>query len=155
MLGVWCQLLLPLLCILACDPAPRYSASIFSKFCICQINYNSFYPPGRRQVRSYPQAWRTKAVHTQLLRLQDVERAKQIRNKAGNKSRSPPIIAPVFLLSQDCLGGCEQIKKTQDEPQWIVAQRLLSHLQYLDSVKSSAKGLSLPKLEIKINRRRL
>ena len=23
-------------------------------------------------------------------------------------------------------GGCEQIRKTQDEPQWIVAQRLLS-----------------------------
>ena len=45
---------------------------------------------------------------------------------------------------------CEQIRKTQDEPQWIVAQRLLSHLQYLDSVKSSAKDLSLPKLEIKI-----
>ena len=25
-------------------------------------------------------------------------------------------------------GGCEQIRKTQDEPQWIVAQRLLSAL---------------------------
>ena len=24
--------------------------------------------------------------------------------------------------------GCEQIRKTQDEPQWIVAQRLLSAL---------------------------
>ena len=45
---------------------------------------------------------------------------------------------------------CEQIIKTQDEPQWIVTQGLLSHLQYLDSVKSSAKDLSLPKLEIAI-----
>ena len=26
------------------------------------------------------------------------------------------------------VGGCEQIRKTQDEPQWIVAQRLLSTL---------------------------
>ena len=36
--------------------------------------------------------------------------------------------APVFFLSSGCLDGCEQIKKTQDEPQWIVAQRLLSAL---------------------------
>ena len=46
---------------------------------------------------------------------------------------------------------CEQIIKTQDEPQWIVTQGLLSHLQYLDSVKSSAKDLSLPRFEIKIS----
>ena len=55
-------------------------------------------------------------------------------------------VLPIFLLV-----GCEQIRKTQDEPQWIVAQRLLSHLQYLDSVKSSAKDLSLPKFEIMIS----
>ena len=42
-------------------------------------------------------------------------------------------------------------QKTQAEPQWIVAQRLLSHLQYLDSSKSSAKDLSLPKFEIAID----
>ena len=42
----------------------------------------------------------------------------------------------------------EQIRRTQDEPQRIVAHRLLSHLQYLDSVKSSAKDLSLPRFEI-------
>ena len=41
-----------------------------------------------------------------------------------------------------------QTRKTQDEPQWIVAQRRLSHLQYLDSVKSSTKDLSLPQPEI-------
>ena len=46
---------------------------------------------------------------------------------------------------------CEQIIKTQDEPQWIVTQGLLSHLQYLDSVKSSAKDLSLPRFEITIS----
>ena len=45
----------------------------------------------------------------------------------------------------------ELTKKTQDEPQWIVAQRLLSHLQYLNSVESSAKYLSLPRFEIMIN----
>ena len=38
----------------------------------------------------------------------------------------------------------EQIIGTQDKPQWIVAQRLLSHLQYLDATKSSTKDLSLP-----------
>ena len=36
----------------------------------------------------------------------------------------------------------EQIIETQDKPQWIVAQRLLSHLQYLDATKSSTKDLS-------------
>ena len=43
------------------------------------------------------------------------------------------------------LHGCfreEQIVGTQEKPQWIVAQRLLSHLQYLDATKSSAKDLS-------------
>ena len=50
-----------------------------------------------------------------------------------------------------CVFWCEQIRRTQDEPQWIVAHRLLSHLQYLDSVKSSAKDLSLPKSEIAIS----
>ena len=57
------------------------------------------------------------------------------------------------VFSQVSFCRCEQIRKTQDEPQWIVTQRLLSHLQYLDSVKSSAKDLSLPKLEIEINRK--
>ena len=36
----------------------------------------------------------------------------------------------------------EQIVGTQDESQQIVAQRLLSCLQYLDATKSSAKDLS-------------
>ena len=56
--------------------------------------------------------------------------------------------SPVVWLPQGFLERCEQIIKTQDEPQWIVTQRLLSHLQYLDSVKSSAKDLSLPRFEI-------
>ena len=37
----------------------------------------------------------------------------------------------------------EQIGERQAESQWIVAQRLLSHLQYLDATKSSTKDLSL------------
>ena len=43
--------------------------------------------------------------------------------------------------------GKEQISKTQDEPQWIVAQGYSQHLQYLDSNKSSTKDLSLPLFE--------
>ena len=51
------------------------------------------------------------------------------------------------------VGGkvAETNQKTQVKPQWIVAQRLLSHLQSLDPSKSSAKDLSLPTLEIKIH----
>ena len=37
----------------------------------------------------------------------------------------------------------EQIVGTQEKPQQIVAQGLLSCLQYLDATKSSAKDLSL------------
>ena len=37
---------------------------------------------------------------------------------------------------------CEQIRKTQAEPQWIVAQRLLSALTIPEVFKSSAKELS-------------
>ena len=45
--------------------------------------------------------------------------------------------APTVHRAQRCLasfkallgGGCEQIRQTQDEPQWIVAQRLLSALK--------------------------
>ena len=35
----------------------------------------------------------------------------------------------------------KQIGETREKPQWIVAQRLLSHLQYPDLAKSSAKNL--------------
>ena len=68
----------------------------------------------------------------------------------GIAAHGPSECAPVFF-SLVVFFGCEQIRKTQDEPQWIVTQRLLSHLQYLDSVKSSAKDLSLPRFEIKIS----
>ena len=44
-----------------------------------------------------------------------------------------------------------QISKTQDEPQWIVAQGYSQHLQYLDSNKSSTKDLSLPLFEIELS----
>ena len=72
--------------------------------------------------------------------------------------RSSDVWAFDFVISRSwrsssvsAVGARGPQKTTQDEPQWIVAQRLLSHLQYLDSVKSSAKDLSLPKLEITIN----
>ena len=45
----------------------------------------------------------------------------------------------------------EQIVGTQEKPQWIVAQRLLSHLQYLDATKSSAKDLPLALLDLIIS----
>ena len=70
----------------------------------------------------------------------------------GIAAHRPSECAPVFF-SLVVFFGCEQIRKTQDEPQWIVTQRLLSHLQYLDSVKSSAKDLSLPRFEIMISRK--
>ena len=37
---------------------------------------------------------------------------------------------------------CGTIRHTQDEPQWIVAQRLLSALTIPEAFKSSAKELS-------------
>ena len=42
----------------------------------------------------------------------------------------------------------EQIVGTQEKSQWIVAQRLLSHLQYLDATKSSAKDLSFSRVNL-------
>ena len=41
--------------------------------------------------------------------------------------KSSPHKTPVFF-NRHCLNVCEQIRKTQAEPQWIVAQRLLSAL---------------------------
>ena len=45
-----------------------------------------------------------------------------------------------------------QISKTQDEPQWIVAQGYSQHLQYLDSTTSYAKDLSFPERENSVDR---
>ena len=42
-------------------------------------------------------------------------------------SKESPRKTPVFF-NRHCLNVCEQIRKTQAEPQWIVAQRLLSAL---------------------------
>ena len=42
----------------------------------------------------------------------------------------------------------EQIVGTQEKSQQIVAQRLLSCLQYLDATKSSAKDLSNPPVNL-------
>ena len=43
---------------------------------------------------------------------------------------------------EELLKQVEQIVGTQEKSQQIVAQRLLSCLQYLDATKSSAKDLS-------------
>ena len=51
--------------------------------------------------------------------------------------------AAALLIEIDAIKE-EQIIGTQDKPQWIVAQRPLSHLQYLDATKSSTMDLSLP-----------
>ena len=59
----------------------------------------------------------------------------------GIAAHRPSECAPVFF-SLVVFFGCEQIRKTQDEPQWIVTQRLLSHLQYLDATESSTGDLS-------------
>ena len=52
-----------------------------------------------------------------------------LRPRPRVKSMSRPSGNAVI---SNCCGGeggeCEQIRKTQDEPQWIVAQRLLSAL---------------------------
>ena len=42
----------------------------------------------------------------------------------GVRDRTPPVVFNAELY--ECV--CEQIRKTQAEPQWIVAQRLLSAL---------------------------
>ena len=40
---------------------------------------------------------------------------------------------------------------TQDKSQWIVGQSLLSHLQYPDAFKSSAKDLSFPTSSLRLS----
>ena len=42
----------------------------------------------------------------------------------GVRDRNPPVVFNAELY--ECV--CEQIRKTQAEPQWILAQRLLSAL---------------------------
>ena len=54
-------------------------------------------------------------------------------------------VAPASLST---LEKEEQIVGTQEKSQQIVAQRLLSCLQYLDATKSSAKDLSLPSVNL-------
>ena len=49
---------------------------------------------------------------------------------------------------EELLKQVEQIVGTQEKSQQIVAQRLLSCLQYLDATKSSAKDLSLPSIDL-------
>ena len=45
-------------------------------------------------------------------------------------------------------------RRTQAKSQWVVAQGYSTHLQYLDTIKSSAKDLSHSKFEITLDRQR-
>jgi hypothetical protein len=70
-----------------------------------------------------------------------------VKKLSHNNSRSRligPKTQPFLLRNKE-----EQIIGTQDKPQWIVAQRLLSHLQYLDATKSSTKDLSSPPFNLR------
>ena len=60
------------------------------------------------------------------------------RKKIGGLPSSLELDRPPFTIQN----REEQIVATREKSQWIVAQRLLSHLQYPDSTKSSAKDLS-------------
>ena len=60
------------------------------------------------------------------------------KKRVTKKSRDLQMEIPAFRL----LEKEEQIVGTQEKSQQIVAQRLLSCLQYLDATKSSAKDLS-------------
>ena len=59
------------------------------------------------------------------------------RKKIGGLPSSLELDRPPFTIQN----REEQIVATREKSQWIVAQRLLSHLQYLDATKSSAKDL--------------
>ena len=48
-----------------------------------------------------------------------------------------------MVLNREKQNREEQIVGTREKPQWIVIQRLLSHLQYPDATKSSTKDLSI------------
>ena len=64
------------------------------------------------------------------------------RSKSRTKKKAPPQQKLRRRLKYRFRKG-EQIVGTQEKSQQIVAQRLLSCLQYLDATKSSAKDLSL------------
>ena len=73
---------------------------------------------------------------------------KHLLNKNGIKkrARSPKTSSSKLNLKEKE----EQIVGTQAKSQQIVAQRLLSCLQYLDATKSSAKDLSFSPVNLKV-----
>ena len=64
--------------------------------------------------------------------------------RVTKKSRDLQMEIPAFRL----LEKEEQIVGTQEKSQQIVAQRLLSCLQYLDANKSSVNDLSTPSINL-------
>ena len=73
-------------------------------------------------------------------------------------SQKGPLLPRAFSIgnTQDFLflfHRREQTTETQDKFQWIVVRDYSQHLQYLDSIRSSAKGLSLSKVEMMIRHR--
>ena len=72
------------------------------------------------------------------------------QNQQNNKTTKPKAKTHKLLttttLNQTAINQtqmCGTIRHNQDEPQWIVAQRLLSALTIPEVFKSSAKELSL------------
>ena len=68
------------------------------------------------------------------------------------KPQTPRKVSGAFF--QPSQNRKEQIIGTQDKPQCLVVQRLLSHLQYLVCTKSSTKDLSLGTVNLGIVARR-
>ena len=64
---------------------------------------------------------------TKPVRVRAVDMRPRPNAKVLQMAKNPPHKTPVFF-NRHCLNVCEQIRKTQAEPQWIVAQRLLSAL---------------------------
>ena len=57
-----------------------------------------------------------------------MKKRKSIKGKEGGRLGKERSKRKVDSREMLCVGGGIQIRKTQDEPQWIVAQRLLSAL---------------------------
>ena len=81
--------------------------------------------------------------------------------KCGNELKNFSIISPALNIKQPMINSRqpgkqyqklqnkeEQIVGTREKSQQIVAQRLLSCLQYPDATKSSAKDLSFRKVNL-------
>jgi hypothetical protein len=77
-----------------------------------------------------------------------MERARERERKQRSRAQRPRAKTEVWI-------GIHTNRESKDEPQRIVGRSLLSRLQYLDNIKSSAKDLLLPALEMEIRSRML